>query len=80
MGIDIIQVMPGRDIATQRSFHKPIQNRIYEFAEVMRNIIYIVADKATKQCVVVDAVSIIFYWRLGLQGDLQYPFSIVLGY
>ncbi|CDH54900.1 zn-dependent glyoxylase [Lichtheimia corymbifera JMRC:FSU:9682] len=55
MGIDIIQVMPGRDIATQRSFHKPIQNRIYEFAEVMRNIIYIVADKATKQCVVVDA-------------------------
>ncbi|KAI9498839.1 beta-lactamase-like protein [Zychaea mexicana] len=55
MGLNIVQIMPGRDIAIKRNFHKPIQNRIYEFAQVMRNIIYIVADLETKHCVVVDA-------------------------
>ena len=57
MGLNIVQIMPGRDIAIKRNFHKPIQNRIYEFAQVMRNIIYIVADEETKHCVLVDAVS-----------------------
>ncbi|KAI9323689.1 beta-lactamase-like protein [Dichotomocladium elegans] len=55
MGMSIIQLMPGRDIATERNFHKPIQNRIFEFAQVMRNIIYVVADEETKHCVLVDA-------------------------
>ncbi|KAI7855813.1 beta-lactamase-like protein [Circinella umbellata] len=55
MGLNIIQIMPGRDIAIKRNFHKPIQNRIYEFAQVMRNIIYIIADEETKHCVLVDA-------------------------
>ncbi|KAI8139832.1 beta-lactamase-like protein [Fennellomyces sp. T-0311] len=55
MGLNIVQIMPGKDIAIKRSFHKPIQNRIYEFAQMMRNIIYIVADEETKHCIVVDA-------------------------
>lgn len=57
MGLDILQIIPGRDIATERHFRNPIQNRIFEFAQVMRNIIYIVADESTKHCVVVDAAS-----------------------
>lgn len=58
MGLSIIQLMAGRDIAIERHFRNPIQNRIYEFARVMRNIIYIVADEKTKSCVLVDAASI----------------------
>ncbi|KAI8388259.1 beta-lactamase-like protein [Radiomyces spectabilis] len=55
MGLSILQLIPGRDIAIERHFRNPIQNRIYEFAHFMRNIIYVVADEDTKQCVVVDA-------------------------
>ena len=57
MGLTILQLLPGRDIATDRNFLNPIQNRIYEFAKQMRNIIHVVADNDTKQCIVVDAAS-----------------------
>ncbi|ORZ01398.1 beta-lactamase-like protein [Syncephalastrum racemosum] len=55
LGFSVLQLMPGRDIANERHFRNPIQNRIYELAQVMRNIIYLIVDEATKFCVVVDA-------------------------
>ncbi|KAJ2963767.1 hypothetical protein NQZ79_g1327 [Umbelopsis isabellina] len=55
MGFQVIQLIPGRDICTERSIKNPIQNRIYEFAQIMRNIIYVVVDLETRHCIVVDA-------------------------
>ncbi|KAI8096558.1 beta-lactamase-like protein [Halteromyces radiatus] len=55
MGIKIIQIQPGQDIALERQFRNPIQRRIFDFAKHMRNIIYAVVDLDTKQCAVVDA-------------------------
>ncbi|KAF7731935.1 hypothetical protein EC973_007766 [Apophysomyces ossiformis] len=59
MGLTILQLIPGRDIAIDRNFRNPIQNRIYELAQIMRNIIYVVADEQTKQCVSWDTTSIL---------------------
>ncbi|KAL1921890.1 uncharacterized protein VTP21DRAFT_10532 [Calcarisporiella thermophila] len=53
-GFLIAQLLPGRDIAVDRSIN-PIQNRIFEYAEMMRNLIYIVADIESRECVVIDA-------------------------
>ncbi|KAI9029700.1 beta-lactamase-like protein [Phycomyces nitens] len=55
MGFTILQIISGRDICVERNFRNPIQNRIYEFANHMRNIIHVIVDNDTKQCVVVDA-------------------------
>ncbi|CAM0140854.1 hypothetical protein VKS41_006976 [Umbelopsis sp. WA50703] len=55
MGFRVIQLIPGRDICTERSIKNPIQNRIYEFAQIMRNIIYVIVDLETRHCIVVDA-------------------------
>ncbi|ORZ22154.1 beta-lactamase-like protein [Absidia repens] len=55
MGIRIMQIQPGQDIAMERHLRNPIQRRIYDFAKHMKNIIYAVVDLDTKQCVVVDA-------------------------
>ncbi|KAI9285614.1 beta-lactamase-like protein [Umbelopsis sp. AD052] len=55
MGFQVLQLIPGRDICIERSIKNPIQNRIYEFAQIMRNIIYVIVDTDTKHCIVVDA-------------------------
>jgi hypothetical protein len=55
-GFQVLQLIPGRDICIERSIKNPIQNRIYEFAQIMRNIIYVIVDIDTKHCIVVDAV------------------------
>lgn len=58
IGLTVLQLIPGRDIATERSLTSPIQNKIFDFAEVMRNIVYVIADSDSKDCVIVDAVCI----------------------
>ncbi|KAL1918473.1 uncharacterized protein VTP21DRAFT_3133 [Calcarisporiella thermophila] len=55
MGFAIEALLPGRDIALERSFTSPVQNRVFEYAEMMKNLIYIVADLATRECIAVDA-------------------------
>ncbi|RUP50070.1 beta-lactamase-like protein [Jimgerdemannia flammicorona] len=55
MGLTVLQLVPGRDIATERSLTSPIQNKIFDYAEVMRNIVYVIADSDSKDCVIVDA-------------------------
>ncbi|CAO3629585.1 unnamed protein product [Cunninghamella echinulata] len=55
MGIKILQIQPGQDIALDRHFRNPIQRKIFDFAKQMKNIIYAVVDIDTKQCVLVDA-------------------------
>ncbi|KAK9763095.1 hypothetical protein K7432_010552 [Basidiobolus ranarum] len=53
-GFISIQLLAGRDIANTSSYN-PIQNKIFEYATEMRNFIYIIADKETRECVVIDA-------------------------
>lgn len=57
MGIKIIQLVSGKDIAIAKSVLNPIQSKLYEFAAHMKNIIYIVVDTDSKKCIIVDAVS-----------------------
>ncbi|KAI7869706.1 beta-lactamase-like protein [Spinellus fusiger] len=52
MGFTIFQIMPGKDICIERHLRNPIQTFIFEFAQQMRNIIYVIVDNDTKQCVV----------------------------
>lgn len=59
MGIGILQLVCGKDIAIEKSMN-PIQNKLYEFASHMKNIIHLLVDQQTKKCVIVDAVDIIF--------------------
>jgi hypothetical protein len=47
---------PGQDICLHTKTN-PIQNKIFDFAIEMKNIIYIIADLETRKCVVIDAVS-----------------------
>ncbi|KAI7888257.1 beta-lactamase-like protein [Mucor mucedo] len=54
MGIAILQLVCGKDIAIEKSMN-PIQNKLYEFASHMKNIIHLLVDKQTKRCVIVDA-------------------------
>lgn len=56
MGIKIIQLVSGKDIAIAKSVLNPIQSKLYEFAAHMKNIIYIVVDTDSKKCIIVDAV------------------------
>lgn len=55
MGIHILQLVCGIDIAIEKSLN-PIQNKLFEFASHMKNIIHLLVDKQTKKCVIVDAV------------------------
>ncbi|ORX51668.1 Metallo-hydrolase/oxidoreductase [Hesseltinella vesiculosa] len=56
MGFHIQQLEVGRDLAVQKpSFANPVQRQVFDFAKQMRNIIYLVADIESKQCVIVDA-------------------------
>jgi hypothetical protein len=57
MGIKIIQLVAGRDIAIEKSVLNPIQSKLYEFASHMKNIIHIIVDVKTNKCIIVDAVS-----------------------
>jgi len=54
MGVEIFQLIPGRDICL-RSLKTPIQNFIFPFSYEMQNLLYIIADTKTKDCVLVDA-------------------------
>jgi hypothetical protein len=56
MGIKILQLVAGKDFAIEKNVLNPIQTKLYEFALHMKNIIHVVVDIATKQCVLVDAV------------------------
>lgn len=56
MGIKIIQLVSGKDIAIAKSVLNPIQSKLYEFAAHMKNIIYVVVDTESKKCIIVDAV------------------------
>ncbi|RKP14710.1 beta-lactamase-like protein, partial [Piptocephalis cylindrospora] len=53
-GLFIRQILVGRDIASGRSL-SPIQSRINEAATSMRNFIYLIGDRDTKKCVLIDA-------------------------
>ncbi|KAG1145184.1 hypothetical protein G6F37_006804 [Rhizopus arrhizus] len=55
MGIKILQLVAGKDFAIEKNVLNPIQTKLYEFALHMKNIIHVVVDIATKQCVLVDA-------------------------
>lgn len=61
MGIKIIQLIVGRDIAIEKSVLNPIQSKLYDLARHMKNIIHLIVDIKTKKCVIVDAVSFICY-------------------
>lgn len=61
MGIKIIQLTSGKDIALEKSVLNPIQTKLYELAAHMKNIIYLIVDTKSKQCIVVDAVGTFFY-------------------
>jgi glyoxylase-like metal-dependent hydrolase (beta-lactamase superfamily II) len=55
-GLYFRQLIPGRDIclASTVSFFNPITKVIYEVARQMKNIVYVVGDIGSKQCIVVD--------------------------
>lgn len=57
MGIKIVQLVSGRDIAIEKSVLNPIQNKLYEFAAHMKNIIHVIVDIQSKKCILVDAVN-----------------------
>ncbi|ORE14286.1 Metallo-hydrolase/oxidoreductase [Rhizopus microsporus] len=54
MGIKILQLVTGKDIAVDKNVLNPIQNKLYEFASHMKNIIHIIVDIESKQCILVD--------------------------
>lgn len=54
--LEIYALEPGQDICLHTKTN-PIQNKIFDFAIEMKNIIYIIADLETRKCVVIDAVS-----------------------
>jgi len=70
MGLDIYQLIPGRDICL-KSIKTPIQNFIFPFSYEMQNLLYIIADTKTKDCVLVDAC-----WDI--DGILQYAKNVNL--
>ncbi|KAG1444686.1 hypothetical protein G6F56_010193 [Rhizopus delemar] len=55
MGVKILQLMAGRDFAIEKNVLNPIQTKLYEFAVHMKNIIHVIVDRASKQCILVDA-------------------------
>ncbi|CAG8751616.1 558_t:CDS:2, partial [Dentiscutata heterogama] len=56
MGLTIHSLVPGRDICiSKNSIANKIQNKIFDFAVKMKNLIYVIVDNDTKECIVVDA-------------------------
>ena len=59
-GLAVHPLLPGRDICVNSNvLVMPVQAKIFDCAIEMKNIIYVVADMETRQCVVIDAVSVI---------------------
>jgi glyoxylase-like metal-dependent hydrolase (beta-lactamase superfamily II) len=54
MGLEIYQMVPGREICL-KSLKTPIQNIIFQFSYEMQNLLYIIGDAKTRDCVLVDA-------------------------
>ncbi|KAJ1965170.1 hypothetical protein GGI12_000946 [Dipsacomyces acuminosporus] len=55
MGLRVVQLLPGRDLAFKPKGLHPIRSKIFEFAVGMQNFIYLIADIETRKCVVLDA-------------------------
>jgi len=70
MGLEIYQLIPGRNICL-KSMKTPIQNLIFAFSLEMQNLIYIVGDAKTRNCVLVDAC-----WDV--DGIIQYAKNVNL--
>jgi len=70
MGLEIYQMIPGRDICL-KSLKTPIQNFIFPFSYEMQNLLYIVGDAKTRDCVLIDPC-----WDI--DGILQYAKSLNL--
>jgi len=70
MGLEIYQLVPGREICL-KSIKTPIQNFIFPFSYEMQNLLYIIGDTKTRNCVLVDAC-----WDI--DGILQYAKTINL--
>ena len=49
------QMLAGRDIAAPARAANPAQRRVFEFGHQMKNLIYLVGDPETHECVAVDA-------------------------
>jgi len=60
LGIKVYQLVPGYDICIKKTIFKPIQYILFSYALQMQNYVYILADVKSKQCLLVDAVNIIF--------------------
>ena len=59
-GLAVHPLLPGRDICVNRNaLVTPVQTKIFDCAIEMKNVIYVVADMESRECVVIDAVSII---------------------
>lgn len=79
MGIKIIQLISGEDIAVEKSVLNPIQSKLYEFAAHMKNIIHIIVDIKTKNCILIDAVRAL-HVAVWAQGEKVLIHVVVLGY
>ncbi|KAJ2562123.1 hypothetical protein GGH95_004684, partial [Coemansia sp. RSA 1836] len=55
MGLRVVQLLAGRDFAQHAGRWHPIRAKIFGFAGAMQNYVYLVADAASRKCVVVDA-------------------------
>ncbi|KAJ2761219.1 hypothetical protein IWQ57_006108, partial [Coemansia nantahalensis] len=55
MGLNVLQLLAGRDFAVRPRGLHPIRTRIFEFAVEMQNYVYVIVDADTRKCVVVDA-------------------------
>ncbi|CAG8499834.1 12274_t:CDS:2 [Ambispora gerdemannii] len=55
MGVAICQLIPGRDICLMTTTVNPVQQKIFSIAIEIKNIIYVIADIASRNCVVIDA-------------------------
>ncbi|KAJ1653830.1 hypothetical protein IWQ61_006124 [Dispira simplex] len=53
-GLEIRQFLVGRDLAKNRSINM-VQNKIFDYAKKMRNFIYLIIDRESRQCAVIDA-------------------------
>lgn len=55
MGLRVIQLLAGRDFALPVSWKHPIRSKIFEYARMLKNYVYVVVDVDSRKCVLVDA-------------------------
>ncbi|KAJ2697079.1 hypothetical protein H4R19_005688, partial [Coemansia spiralis] len=55
MGLNVVQLLAGRDFAVRPRGLHPIRTRIFEFAAEMQNYVYVIVDTDTRKCIVLDA-------------------------